>query len=51
MSRENKTKPCTCGRGKLLTGEKSRYNARNKAGIQVCGECLMDEIREAYTHG
>lgn len=51
MSRENKTKPCPCGRGKLLTGEKSRYNARNKAGTQVCGDCLMDEIREKVTNG
>lgn len=45
MQQNTLSKPCDCGRGKLMTGDKSKYNARNKAGKQVCIECLMDEIR------
>lgn len=44
MPKENKTKLCRCGRGKLLTGEKSKYNAKDKSGKQVCSQCVMDAI-------
>lgn len=53
MSHQQNTlsKLCACGRGTLMTGDKSKYNARNSAGVQVCTDCLMDEIRSSIKNG
>jgi hypothetical protein len=48
MSRENKTKTCRCGRGKLLTGEKSKYNAKDAQGRQICAICVWEAILAPY---
>lgn len=44
MSKGKTEKLCRCGRGKILTGERSKYNAKDKQGRQVCSECVMDAI-------
>lgn len=51
MQRNTLAKLCSCGRGTLMTGENSKYNARNKAGVQCCTDCLMEEIRNSIKHG
>lgn len=40
---KQKTKTCTCGRGKIYTGENSKFNPVVD-GRQVCQECKVDSI-------
>lgn len=45
MSNQDKIKKCPrCGEGKILSGERSKFNGRDKSGKQVCSGCIMEDL-------
>lgn len=48
MSKGKTEKMCRCGRGKILTGERSMFNGKDSKGRIVCVVCIMDEIKAPF---
>lgn len=42
-------KLCRCGREKILTGERAKYNAKDKQGRMICSSCVMDAVLAPWT--
>ena len=42
------TKPCSCGRGRVYTGERGVNLNLKVNGKIVCEECALDNIYERY---
>lgn len=46
-SQSKGTKPCTCGRGTVYTGDYTKHNPVVD-GKRVCEECMIDHIYAKY---